>query len=160
MKETKNNKGIKETKEFSTKTTKVEKKVDEKKVELNTLFNKTANEISTLAAGIVACPTKAYTGFKVGGKIISSLRPKKEMFIMSLHIYDEKGHLETVELFDIKTGGKEASAVIQKILIQILESYKNITAANKAKEKKAKAKNAEPAKEVKKEEKKDEKNSN
>ncbi len=145
-KETKVTEKIKETK--MTETKKVEKKVEKqtvkketpkvelKKEELKKLYDKTSDEILALAKGILACPTKTYTGYKFNGKLIASLRPKKDFFIISVHNYDSVGKLATTESFDIKNSGKEVGSVIQGILGQILISHENIKAVKNTQAKK------------------------
>lgn len=147
-KDTKVTEKIKETNMTETKKEekKVEKKavkkaipkVDKKKEELKTLYDETSDEILALAKGIIACPTKTYTGYKFFGKLIASLRPKKDFFIISVHNYNTVGKLATTEGFDIKNSGKEVDAKIKGILGQILKSYENIKTVKKPQTKKAK----------------------
>lgn len=113
-------------------------KVDKKKEELKKLYEKTDDEILALAKGIIACPTKTYTGFKFNKKLIASLRPKKTFFIISVHNYDSAGKLATTDSFDIQNGGKEVGSVIQGIHGQILMSHTNIKAVKNAQIKKSK----------------------
>lgn len=91
-----------------------------------------------MGKGIVACPTKTYTGYKFDGKLITSLRPKKTFFIISVHVYNANGKLSTTESFDIKNSGKEVGAKIQGILGQILKSHENLTAVKNILAKKSK----------------------
>lgn len=121
---------------------KAEAKKEEKKSGLSELFTKTVGEISALIKGVTAHPTTKYTGFKIGGKLVASIRAQKNSFTINVHVFDERGILDKTESFDIKDDGKETGAVISGILGQILKNCEKIT--KKAKTIKKAAETKEP----------------
>ena len=84
MKE-KNNKVSKGSKGKETKTKPVKEKIYEGAADLKKLMEGTMKKLASLAGDIEVVPRKRYTGYKLDGRLLSSIMPKKMSFDMSIH---------------------------------------------------------------------------
>jgi len=117
------------------------------------LTDETMKKLATIAPDIQVVPRKRYTGYKVNGRLLSSIMGKKFSFDMSIHEYSEKGTHVNTGHFEIKSTSKGVDEVVAGLLAQVKVNYCLLKEAKKkvAKPKK-KAKKTESKKETKKEE--------
>jgi len=158
MKETKKTKGSTGTKGTKQKA-KVEKKLHGV-MEANTkLMEETMKKLAGIAPDVETVPRKRYTGFKINGRLLSSIMGQKYSFDMSIHEYSEKGtHVNTVHS-EILPTAKDVGEVVAGLLAQVKTNYCLLKEASKKKKKakpKKKVTKTEPKKETKKETKKEE----
>jgi len=129
-------------------------KINQAVADLKKLMEETMKKLAALVPGVEVVPRKKYTGYKVQGRLISSIMGKKLSFDVSIHEYSEKGTHTGTEHFEIKSGGKDVGAVITGLLTQVKKNCDILNAAA-TKPKKKEASKPAPEKETKGEEKKE-----
>jgi len=143
--EKKEKKMTEEKKKDAKKVSPAKEKINQAAADLKKLMEETMKKLAALVPGVEVVPRKKYTGYKVQGRLISSIMGKKLSFDVSIHEYSEKGTHTGTEHFEIKSGGKDVGVVITGLLAQVKKNCDLLNAAA-AKPKKKEAPKPAPEK--------------
>jgi len=121
----------------------VEKKADQGEKDLTKhmvttmkkLMEATMKKLANLAPDIEVVPRKRYTGYKLNGRLLSSILGKKLFFDMSIHEYSEDGKHVGTKHSEIRFGRKNVGAVINGLVKKVKKNYDILTEANGSKKK-------------------------